>query len=85
MKAKYNNLEMIVHGARKLVNLLEKVVFLGGPETGLLITDPAAADVRMTHDVDVHLPLDLIPLTPANRFTELIERRGKRLHMNLAD
>ena len=53
MKAKYNNLEMILHVARKLGNLLEKVVFLGGSATGLLITDPAAPDVRMTQDVDV--------------------------------
>ena len=27
----------------------------------------------------VHLPLDLVSLTPPNRFTEMIERRGKRL------
>jgi predicted nucleotidyltransferase len=53
MKAKYNNLEMIVHVARKLGNLLERFVFLGGSATGLLITDPAAPDVRMTQDVDV--------------------------------
>lgn len=53
MKAKYNNLEMVLHVARKLGNLLERVVFLGGSATGLLITDPAAPDVRMTQDVDV--------------------------------
>lgn len=53
MKAKYDNLEMVLHVARKFGNLLEKVVFLGGSATGLLISDPAAADVRMTQDVDV--------------------------------
>ena len=53
MKAKYNNLEMVLYVARKLGNLLEKVVFLGGSATGLLISDPAAPDVRMTQDVDV--------------------------------
>lgn len=53
MKVKYNNLEMVIHVARKLGNLVEKVVFLGGSATGLLITDPAAPDVRMTQDVDV--------------------------------
>jgi hypothetical protein len=47
MKTKYNNLEMIVHVARKLDNLLEKVVFLGESATGLLITDPVAPDVSM--------------------------------------
>lgn len=28
---------------------------------------------------ELHLPLDLIPLTPPTRFTRLIERRGKVL------
>jgi len=53
VKATYDNLEMVLHVARKFGNLLEKVVFLGGSATGLLISDPAAADVRMTQDVDV--------------------------------
>ena len=53
MKAKYDNLEMVHHVARKLGALLERVVFLGGSATGLLITDPAVPDVRMTQDVDV--------------------------------
>lgn len=44
---------MVQHVAGKLGNLLEKVVFLGGSATALLITDPAAPDVRMTQDVDV--------------------------------
>ena len=33
--------------------LLGRVMFLGGAATGLLITDPAAPDVRQTDDVDV--------------------------------
>lgn len=28
---------------------------------------------------EVNVPLDLVPLTPANRFTRMIERRGRRL------
>jgi predicted nucleotidyltransferase len=28
---------------------------------------------------EVNLPLDLVPLTPATRFTRMIERRGRRL------
>jgi predicted nucleotidyltransferase len=28
---------------------------------------------------DVNVPLDLVPLTPSNRFTQMIERRGRRL------
>lgn len=53
MKYKYNNLKMVLYVARKLGSLLEKFVFLGGSATGLLISDPAAPDVRMTQDVDV--------------------------------
>ncbi|MBV5350524.1 hypothetical protein JZU71_05250, partial [bacterium] len=53
MKAKYDNLEMVLHVARKFGDLLDKVVFLGGSATGLLISDPAAPDVRITQDVDV--------------------------------
>ena len=53
MKTTYDNLEMVLHVARKFGTLLEKVVFLGGSATGLLISDPAAPDVRITQDVDV--------------------------------
>jgi len=28
---------------------------------------------------EINFPLDLVPLTPANRFTRMIERRGKQL------
>ena len=28
---------------------------------------------------EIHAPLDLVPLTPSNRFTQMIERRGRRL------
>lgn len=53
MKARYDTLEMVLHVARRLGPLRERVVFLGGSATGLLITDPAVPDVRMTQDVDV--------------------------------
>ncbi|GAC1468404.1 MAG: hypothetical protein PVSMB11_04040 [Desulfuromonadaceae bacterium] len=53
MKAKYDNLEMVIHVARKFGDLLDKVVFLGGSATGLLISDPAVPAVRITQDVDV--------------------------------
>jgi hypothetical protein len=47
------NLAMIRHVAGRLGNLRERVVFLGGAATALLITDSAAPDVRVTTDVDV--------------------------------
>jgi predicted nucleotidyltransferase len=53
MKAIEANLAMIRHIAGRLGHLRERVVFLGGAATALLITDTAAPDVRVTIDVDV--------------------------------
>lgn len=47
------NIELINTVAKRLGPLLDRVVFLGGAATGLLITDTAAPDVRPTLDVDV--------------------------------
>lgn len=47
------NLAMIRHVAVRLGHLRDRVVFLGGAATALLITDSAAPDVRATLDVDV--------------------------------
>lgn len=44
--------------ARKLGHLRERVVFLGGSIVVLLITDPAAPDIRPTKDVDVIIRTD---------------------------
>ena len=47
------NIQMIATVARRLGNLREKVVFVGGCATGLFVTDPAMPQVRVTKDVDV--------------------------------
>lgn len=47
------NRELLITAARLLKPLLDELVFVGGCATGVLITDPAAADVRETYDVDV--------------------------------
>jgi predicted nucleotidyltransferase len=47
------NLAMVRLVAERLGDLQERVVFLGGAATALLITDAAAPDVRATLDVDV--------------------------------
>jgi hypothetical protein len=47
------NIGMIIRVAKCLGDLKRKVVFVGGCATGLLITDPAMPDVRVTQDVDV--------------------------------
>jgi hypothetical protein len=47
------NRSLLIRGARLLGDLRDEFVFVGGCTTGLLITDPAAADIRPTRDVDV--------------------------------
>ena len=44
---------ILVQAARLLLPLQEEFVFLGGLALALLISDPAAPDVRSTEDVDV--------------------------------
>jgi hypothetical protein len=47
------NLELLELAAARLRPLLHEIVFVGGCTTGLLVTDPGAAPVRITYDVDV--------------------------------
>ena len=54
MKTKSSaTLEMVKIVARGLGSLRERVVFLGGAATSLLIMDPALPHIRTTFDVDV--------------------------------
>jgi len=46
------NIEMLIQVAEALGDLRERLVLVGGCATALLITDPAAAPVRATKDVD---------------------------------
>jgi predicted nucleotidyltransferase len=46
------NAARLIAGAAKLGPLLDQIAFVGGCVTGLLLTDPAAAPVRPTLDVD---------------------------------
>lgn len=46
------NIELLVGVAAALEELRERVTFVGGCATALLITDPAAPSVRATRDVD---------------------------------
>lgn len=45
----------IIQVAQQLSSLLDQVVFVGGSVTGLLLTDPAAPEARVTEDIDVIL------------------------------
>ncbi len=47
------NLEILEIAVQYLGDLVERLVFLGGCATGLLLTDVAAPPIRFTHDVDV--------------------------------
>jgi hypothetical protein len=49
----FPNLDLLESAAEKLRPLLPEIVFVGGCATGLLISDPGAAPVRRTYDVDV--------------------------------
>ena len=46
------NLDLLLAMARAIGPLRDRLVFVGGCATGLLVTNPAAADVRPTEDVD---------------------------------
>ncbi len=41
------NIMMIIHVAKHLGDLKDRVVFVGGCTTGLFITDPAMPEVRV--------------------------------------
>lgn len=63
------NLQMLCLVAKRLEPLLERLVFLGGCTTALFITDEAAPDVRVTHDVDV-----IVEVLSRNEYWQLEER-----------
>ena len=46
------NTGLLLSAVRKLVPLLDQIGFVGGCAAGLLVTDPGAAPVRSTVDVD---------------------------------
>lgn len=72
-RAVETNLEMIRHVARDLGDLRDRVVFLGGAATALLITDKASPDVRITTDVDVIV--EIASRVDYYRFVELLRAR----------
>lgn len=68
------NLAKLELVARKLGELKEEVVFLGGCTTALFITDPIAPDVRPTLDVDCII--DVISLGDYYKFGERLRQHG---------
>jgi len=68
------NLELLRMAAERLRSLLPEIVFVGGCATGLLITDPAAAPVLMTYDVDVIA--EIVSYGGYTRFSERLRKLG---------
>ena len=68
-EAQNPNAQMLAAAVEKLVPLLDRIVFVGGCATGLLITDPGASPVRPTLDVGV-----IIDLASYAQFADLENR-----------
>lgn len=70
MKAiQQHNQAILIKAARLLLPLQEEFVFLGGLALALLISDPAAPDVRSTEDVDV-----IVEVASYLKYSQLEER-----------
>jgi predicted nucleotidyltransferase len=75
------NLARLASAAKKLAPLLDQIAFVGGCVTGLLLTDPAAAPVRPTLDVDA-----IVAVTSYEEFTGLENRlRELGFHQTYAE
>lgn len=75
-----SSLAMVRHVAQHLGNIREQVVFLGGAVTGLLLTDPAAPEVRSTEDVDV-----VVSVASYSQYARLEEALRERGFVNARD
>ena len=72
-----SNLALLQLAARKLGNLNDDVVYLGGCATALFINDPSSLDVRATIDVDCII--DVISLVEYHKFeNQLVEKGFKK-------
>ena len=68
------NIELLIQIAAALGDLRERLVFVGGCATALLITDPAAAPVRATEDVDTIVAIGSKP--EYHQLGEALRARG---------
>lgn len=68
------NLDLLITVVKKLEPILDEIVFVGGCATGLLVTDPGAAAVRRTFDMDVIAEIISYPGLVA--FSERLEKLG---------
>lgn len=73
------NLALLLSMAKALGPVRERVVFVGGCATGLLLTQTAVADVRPTEDVDAIV--EVATLADYHAVTQLLLDRGFRQTM----
>ncbi|WP_295957095.1 hypothetical protein [Rhodoferax sp.] len=73
------NLGLLIAMAQALGPLRERVVFVGGCATGLLMSQPALADIRPTEDVDAIV--EVTTLAGYHLVTEELVARGFRQTM----
>jgi hypothetical protein len=68
------NLEMLRRAVENLEELADELVFVGGSTTGLFITDPGAAEVRTTKDVDAII--EAASYAEYQKFSEKLRKTG---------
>lgn len=74
-----SNLALLQLAARRLDNLNDNVVYLGGCATALFINDPSALDVRATLDVDCII--DVVSLVEYHKFERQLVEKGFKKSM----
>jgi len=78
---KGHNIRMVIQVARRFGDLRKQVVFVGGCATGLLITDPAMPEPRITRDVDV-----IVEVSSRNEYYQLEEElRTKGFRQDMSE
>ena len=68
------NIGILECAVARLGDLIDKMVFLGGCATGLLLTDVAAPPIRFTQDVDVIT--EVVNLADYYKLSENLRARG---------
>lgn len=77
------NIELLTRVAEALGDLRQRLVFVGGCATALLITDPAAPSVRATGDVDAIVAV--VSLAEYHRLGNDLRQRGFSQPLDQAD
>lgn len=74
LSSQNSNLEILLLCKEQLGELCDEMVFVGGCATGLLITDKAAAPIRVTRDIDVIV--EIASLVEYYKLSDALRQRG---------